>query len=134
MRAVIFVTFAVLSACASQMERVQELRETAPEWYAERKIEIAGESYPKIRDIPVVTSAERDSEPLQRSGELTSAALAAFLNDPRSTVPTETPEQMLAWSEDMRRAVGGQIPAPDFLTDEDVDALHALFDRPRGRL
>lgn len=134
MRAVFFVTFAILTGCASSMERVQAMRDNAPEWYADRKVEIAGKSYPSIGDIPTVTSDNRPGIDLLRAGEMTSQALADFLNDPRATPAAETPAEMLTWAESLRRAIGGQVPAPDFLTDEDVDALHALFDRPRGRL
>lgn len=134
MRAVIFVTFAFLVGCASSIERARELRAGAPDWYAARKVEISGSGYPHVRDIPLVTNANRPGRTLDTSRIETLGALDAFLADPRSAPAEETPEQILQWASHTRRAVEGQIPAPDFLTDEDVAALHAIFDTPRGRL
>ena len=110
------------------------MRDNAPEWYAARKVELSGQGYPKISDVP----ADRDTRPsvsrLNLSNEEVNAALVKFYASGRTDGPTETPEQMRAWAADQRRAVEGQLPAPDFLTDEDVAALKAIFDRPRGRL
>ncbi|MCF6329279.1 MAG: hypothetical protein L3J02_05720 [Henriciella sp.] len=84
--------------------------------------------------IPVITAQSRPGERLEASGQVVLADLEAFLSDPRAAPPEETPEEVLLWAANTRRAVEGRLPVPDFLTDEDVVALHAIFDRPRGRL
>ena len=134
MRAVIFVTFALLAGCASSLERVQAVRDAAPDWYAARKVEISGDGYPSIGDIPFVTEETRPGQQLGLSERDTIATLRALLADPRSNMAEESPAEMRIWATTVRRAVEGRIPAPDFLTDEDVAALKAIFDRPRGRL
>jgi len=134
MRAVIFVTFALLVGCSSSIERVQAMRDAAPDWYDARKLEVSGEGYPNIANVPLITTENRPGQQLEASGQVTLADLEMFLSDPRAMPPEETPADMLAWATETRRAVEGQIPPPDFLTDEDVAALRAIFDRPRGRL
>lgn len=134
MRAVIFVTFALLAGCATSLEKVQGVRDAAPDWYDARKAEIGGEGYPSIGDIPTVTRENRPGKQLPVSRRDTLRALNMFQNDPRAKGADETAESMQAWATRNRRAVERQIPAADFLTDEDVDALKAVFDTPRGRL
>ena len=134
MRAVIFVTFALLVGCSSSFERVQAMRDAAPEWYEASKLEVSGEGYPSIATVPVVTAENRPGQQLAAAGQVVLADLEKFLSDPRAAAPEETPEEILAWAATTRRAVEGRLPASDFLTDEDVAALHAIFDRPRGRL
>lgn len=133
MRAAILVTFALLAGCASSLERVQEVRESAPDWYEARKVEISGKDYPRISDIPVVTEVNRPGQQLSISRADTLKALNMFMNDPRATGPEETAASMQAWANKTRAAFEGQVPAPDFLTDEEVEALKAVFDTPRGR-
>lgn len=134
MRAAILVTFALLAGCATSLERVQDVRNNAPEWYEARKNEISGKDYPRVSDIPVVTDANRPGQQLNVSRADTLKALNMFMNDPRATGAQEDASSMLAWANEARRAVEGQVPAPDFLTDEEVEALKAVFNTPRGRL
>ncbi len=134
MRAAILVPIILLAGCASSLERVRAMRAAAPDWYEARKVEISGEAYPKIGDIPLVEASARPGTQLAASGRDTMTALQKFQLDPRAEPATETAAEMLAWAAASRRAVEGQITAPDFLTDEDVAALKAVFDVPRGRL
>ena len=134
MRAVIFVTFALLAGCATSLEKVQSMRDAAPEWYDARKVEIGGEGYPSVGDIPTITRENRPGTQLRISREDTLAALRLFQTDLRATGAEETAQAMLSWAIANRRAVEGQVAAPDFLTDEDVQSLKAVFDTPRGRL
>ncbi|MDJ0921259.1 MAG: hypothetical protein QNI84_09035 [Henriciella sp.] len=134
MRHVFFVTLIAVAGCASSMDRVRELRAAAPDWYEERKVELAGEGYPSIRDVPELGGYPDLQRDLGLSEAETIAALNMFQNDPRAEPTTETPDEMLAWVVATRRAVMGRLPAPDFMTDEEVAAIKALFDTPRGRL
>ncbi len=134
MRATVLLLLGLVAGCAGSLERAKEVRENAPDWYEARKEELFSKTYPKISDVPEQLDLRPRVKRLVLSEQETEAALALFLNDPRALPSDETPEEMLAWAEEQRRAVEGRLPPPDFLTDEDVVALRAVFDRPRGRL
>jgi len=134
MRTGVFVTFVLLTGCASSIEKVQAMRAEAPEWYEARKVEFRGEGYPDLSSIP---EPRQDYDPVRKlelSAAETKAALELFNEDPRSELPAETPEQIQAWADDVRRAVEGRLPAPDFLTDAEVEAIKARFNIARARL
>lgn len=134
MRMGIFVTFAFLAGCASSIEKVQSLRSEAPDWYEARKVEFRGEGYPSLNDIPEPSQVRSTRNRLQLSEADTLAALDMFYSHPRAEPATETPEEIRAWALEVKRAVEGQLPAPDFLTDEEVEEIKARFDVPRARL
>ncbi|MEL8056684.1 MAG: hypothetical protein AAGK66_11045 [Pseudomonadota bacterium] len=134
MRAMIFVTLLVCSACTSSFERIADVGSTAPDWYKERQAELRGQDYPSLADVPLITEENRPGSGLAASQADTLAALRALLKDPRNVAARETAERMRAWAARNRRAVDRQIPRPDFLTDEEIEALRAVFDTPRGRL
>ena len=134
MRAIVLVTLLVSSGCASSLERIVEVRDAAPEWYKERRTELAGRDYPAIADVPVVTAETRPGQRLGVSQAETLRALDALLTDSRNAPVEETGEEMRAWAKALRSDVDQQIPPADFLTDEEVEALRATFDTPRGRL
>jgi len=134
MRVTVLVLLGLVAGCAGSLQRAQEMRANAPDWYEARKEELFSKSYPKISDVPEQLNLRPQRERLSLSKEETQAALDFFINHPRAALSEETPEEMLAWAADVRRATEGRLPPPDFLTDEDVAALRAVFDRPRGRL
>jgi hypothetical protein len=134
MRACVFVTFLVLAGCAGSIEKVQAMRAEAPEWYEARKLEFRGEGYPDINTVPPLSSQRATRTSLALSEAETLAVLEQFNADPRSEGAIETPEEMRAWALQVRRAVEGQLPAPDFLTDAEVEAIRARFDVARARL
>ena len=134
MRIGIFVTFAFLVGCTSSIEKVQSLRSQAPDWYEARKVEFRGEGYPSLTEIPEPSRIKRTRLRLRLSEADTLAALEMFYSDPRAEPATETPEEVRAWALEVKRAVEGQLPAPDFLTDEEVEDIKARFNVPRARL
>lgn len=134
MRAMVLVTLLVISGCASSLERLGDVRDAAPEWYKERRTELAGRDYPTIADVPTITSETRPGQRLDASQAETLEALDALLTDPRNAPVNESAAEMTAWAEALRAGVDQQIPPADFLTDEEVEALKATFDTPRGRL
>ncbi|MEL7111306.1 MAG: hypothetical protein AAFZ74_08425 [Pseudomonadota bacterium] len=134
MRASLFVTFVLLTGCTSSIERVQAMRAEAPEWYEARKVEFRGEGYPDLSSVPELSDSGRTLKKLELSEAETLAALQLFNSDPRAQAPEETPEQIRAWALEVKRAVEGRLPAPDFLTDAEVEELKARFDVPRARL
>jgi len=134
MRAMLFVTFALLAGCASSLEQVKIVRAQAPDWYEARKVEFKGVDYPTLDGVPVLSDDFNPTRRLAMSEAETIAALEMFNSDPRAEAAEETPADIQAWAEAEIRAIKGQVPAPDFLTDADVAALKARFDVPRGRL
>jgi len=134
MRAAIFVTFALLTGCAGSFERVAAMRAQAPEWYEARKVEFRGEGYPSLSSVPVAVPGTNPLAKLELSEAEVNAALERFNNDPRAEGAVETPEEMRAWALEVKRAVEGRLPAPDFLTDAEVEEIKARFNVPRARL
>lgn len=133
MRIALILTFVLLSACAGSFDRVRELREQAPEWYAERQLEFQGEDYPRIRDIPLVdVEATRIRQPL--SPEEVEAARDLFAASERSNLPEEDAADLQAWVKNVQSYFEESVPAADFLNDEDIQALKERFDVARARL
>ncbi|MEM8616166.1 MAG: hypothetical protein AAGF20_04450 [Pseudomonadota bacterium] len=132
MRAVIFVIISgLLASCASSLQRVQEVRETAPEWYEARKAEIQGDGYPNIGDVPRMTREAQPGQQLPLSKRETLEALALFEASPANRGAEETAEEMLAWAARTRLKVDVAIPPADFMNEAEAAALRAIFDDPR---
>ncbi|MEM7638376.1 MAG: hypothetical protein AAF269_04865 [Pseudomonadota bacterium] len=134
MRTGVFVTFILLAGCAGSIEKVQAMRADAPDWYEARKVEFRGEGYPDLNSIPEPRTDYDPVAKLELSEAETLAALAMFKNNPRSEPATETPDEIRDWAAEVKRAVEGRLPAPDFLTDEEVEAIKARFRIARARL
>ena len=134
MRAAIFVTIAALAGCSSSLDRVRDMRAQAPDWYEARKTEFRGVGYPSIFSVPVPSTSNDTLRKLELSEAETLAALELFNNDPRAELPTESADEIMAWAIDLRRAVEGRLPAPDFMTDAEVEEIKARFNVPRARL
>ncbi len=134
MRTGVFVTFLFLASCASSIEKVQAMRAEAPDWYETRKQEFRGEGYPDLNSIPERRTDYDPVEKLELSEAETLAALDMFKTDPRSALAEETPAEIEAWAADLKRAVEGRLPAPDFLTDAEVEEIKARFQIARARL
>lgn len=110
------------------------MRAQAPDWYEARKTEFRGVGYPSLSSVPQKSTGYDPLRKLQLSEEETLATLARFNSDPRAELAVETPDQILVWATELRRAVEGRLPAPDFMTDEEVEAIKARFNVPRARL
>ena len=110
------------------------MRAEAPEWYEARKTEFRGEGYPSLASVPEPDPVDNPRNRLELSEADVMAALERFNNDPRAGLAAETPEAMRAWALEVRRAVEGQLPAPDFMTDAEVEEIKARFNVPRARL
>ncbi len=134
MRCLSLCMLMIFASCASSMERVQDVRERAPDWYEARKQELFSKSYPDIYSIPEPVEFKSRLEALGMSEAETLAALARFSETLSTMTVLEAPSEMLAWADENRRAIEGRMTPPEFLTDEDVEALKAVFDTPRGRL
>lgn len=134
MRALIFVTFAALVGCSNSIDRVRDMRAQAPDWYEARKTEFRGEGYPSLFSVPEKRAGADPARKIELSEAETLAALALFNSDPRAVPPVETPDEIHAWAREVKRATEGRLPAPDFMTDAEVEDIKARFNVPRARL
>ena len=134
MRVISIILLAAVAGCASSFERVKQIREATPEWYEARKVELSGEGYPRLINVPEPVGSTLQSERLSNSQEETLEALDELTADPKSLGALTTPEGLIAWADTVRASFDAALPPPDFLTDEDVAAMKAVFDRPRARL
>lgn len=134
MRAFSIVLLIAVAGCASSFERMKQIREAAPDWYDARKQELSGKGYPRLIDVPEPVGGEVETARLSIRQQETLDALDEFSADPKSFDEIDTPEALIAWSDAVRLSIEAQIPPADFLTDDDVAAMKAVFDRPRGRL
>lgn len=123
----------LLTGCAGSMDKISDIREVAPDWYEARKTELAGEGYPSLANIPQNTTYRRQQAAMVLSREEQNALLTAFEEDPRSAPADQTPEEILAWSRQLRARVDQQLTQASFLNDADIARLKSLFDRPRAR-
>ena len=126
--------FCLFSAsCAGSMDKIADMREAAPDWYEARKVELAGEGYPSLSSIPVDDTYKAQSSGLRKTGAESAAILAAFEASPKAEPAYLTPAEIRDWGMRIRASVGKLDQPADFLTDSDIAALKARFDRPRAR-
>lgn len=110
------------------------MRAEAPDWYEARKVEFRGEGYPSLASVPEAATSQDTLRKLEVSEAEVRAALDRFNNDPRAEGAVESAEEMRAWALEVKRAVEGRLPAPDFLTDAEVEEIKARFNVARARL
>lgn len=134
MRFVIVLAVAMLSGCTSSLDRARAMRAGVPDWYAAKKVEIAGESYGRIRDIPSLISDQSVGQSSTFGEAEALAALAAFQEAARAAMPLESPAEMLAWASRFRERILAGIPEADFLSDAEAELLKSKFDVPRAQL
>ncbi|MEQ9317229.1 MAG: hypothetical protein RLN72_15355 [Henriciella sp.] len=115
------------------MDRLSDMREAAPDWYEARKVELAGEGYPRLSDVPINATYRDQNRQMNLTRAEREAIRAGFEANPRSEPVDITPEEILAWSTELRNRVNRQMTRADFLTDAEIAALKARFDRPRAR-
>ena len=122
----------VATGCASPLAGTAA-ESAAPDWYEARVAEASKGSYPKIVDVPPLESYEAARSSIE-AGAMSDAELRArFLSNPRSEPAYLTPSEIQAWGAALKQQVAQRDVAANFLTDEDVAQLRAVFDRPRAR-
>ena len=127
MRYFFLVAALVATSCAGSIDQVGDMTSSAPDWYAQRKQEVAGNDYPRIADVPVVTEANLPESSLKLSRAENIEAYRAFQRDPRSEGAVETPQQIKRWAKVQVAAVNERDTDASFLTDADVKSLKARF-------
>lgn len=123
------VPFLLATACSSSFTKVRSAINEAPDWYAERRVQIRGEGYPDIIDIPATTPAAPPVRALSKSGEDLAVLQRQFLTDPRAEVaPAEKIEQVAA---ELRAEFEPGLPEAEFLSESEIAAIRASFNVPR---
>lgn len=89
----IFPLFFLLAGCVSLDDVVGGIANT-PEWFQQRRVEIRGEGYPDLRDVPDETNVRAIGKRLQATEALTRKEVAAFLADPRNEAAGITSEEI----------------------------------------
>ncbi len=93
---VFFVILAILylSGCTSM---VPDSVPAAPDWFKDRRQELAGTGYPAISDVALLDTAAGNTPWDEITSELSQASSAMVTDSPGS--PETTPAEMKAWAE-----------------------------------
>ena len=126
----IFPLFLLLGGCVSLDEVVGGIANT-PEWFQERRVEIRGEGYPDINDVPEQENAAALRNTLASAKTGTLQELEAFLNDPRVEAASVTAEEITERAAELNR----QLPVLEekgdaLLTASEIAALRAQVRPP----
>lgn len=124
MARLIFPLFLLLGGCASLDDVVGGIANT-PDWFQERRVEIRGEGYPDLSDVPSETNVLEVGNRLRATEKATRAELDAFLLDPRNQPVNLTSEEIAQRRAELRDAF---LAAPkgndELLTEAEIKALH----------
>ena len=129
--AMLFCVF--VAGCAGSLGSLSGEDGAAPDWFEAKKAELRGKDYPRLGQLPENANYKARQSGLVQSAEERDALREAFFNDPRSTPVSMTPAEILAWGESKRDQFATMDLPSNFLTDDDIAALFALFERPRAR-
>lgn len=121
----ILLCSALLTGCSGSFRALQG----APDWYDERRVEIAGKGYPRVAEIPEVTAENRPGTELPVQRAALDAAELDFRTDPRAQLPTTTAADMEAFVDLALSEFAPVSTPPDLLTMDEVEAMRRLFDR-----
>ena len=121
----------LVAACTSSFEGVRESLSQAPDWYDQRRLEIRGEGYPDLTEVPVAAATVDRREFLVVSEQRAAMLKAVFDANARAVTPADARAEMDAFIEDVRLRFAGLPAEPNFLTDAEVQAIRAKFQVPR---
>ena len=130
MARLIFPLFLLLGGCASLDDVVGGIANT-PDWFQERRVEIRGEGYPDLSDVPSETNVLEVGNRLRATEKATRAELDAFLLDPRNQPVNLTSEEIAQRRAELRDAF---LAAPkgndEFLSEAEIKALRTQLRVP----
>ena len=61
----ISVSCLLLAGCSGSFAKVRTAIDQAPEWYDARRVEIRGEGYPEIIDVPTIEKGQEPGQTLE---------------------------------------------------------------------
>lgn len=128
-----FIVLLMLGGCASLDEVVGGIA-IAPDWFTERRVEIRGEGYPRLRDVPVSGEFAVLSERMELGEDEIAAARRTLSEDPRAELSPYTEGDLIAMMAPFRALVPDLEPKPEgFLSPEEIAALRAQLIVPPVR-
>lgn len=126
----IFPLLLLLGGCASLDDVVGGIANT-PEWFQERRVEIRGEGYPDLTEVPDGRSIGAIGARLQATEALARQDLEAFLTDPR-TLPANTTREDIEQEAARLRALLPDLPlaSDELLSEAEISAMRAKLRVP----
>ncbi|MEM9670015.1 MAG: hypothetical protein AAF950_13925 [Pseudomonadota bacterium] len=125
--------FLLLGGCASLNDVVGGIG-NAPEWFRERRVEIRGEGYPQLRNVPTISDTEESFERMEDSTVSIEIAQLYIDTHPRAELTLFSPQQILAPFEPMRAQLPDIEPAPEeIISREELESLLDQLNPPPAR-
>ncbi|MEM7663418.1 MAG: hypothetical protein AAF292_14335 [Pseudomonadota bacterium] len=129
----IWPAFLLLSGCASLNDVVGGIG-NAPDWFRERRVEIRGEGYPLLREVPVVNDTNAGFQRMEETSVTAEIARLYLEDHPRAELSIQTPEDILAPFEPMRAELPDIEPSPDeIISAEELESLLSQLVPPPPR-
>ncbi|MEE2922813.1 MAG: hypothetical protein VYC38_13705 [Pseudomonadota bacterium] len=127
----ISVSCLLLAGCSGSFAKVRTAIDQAPEWYDARRVEIRGEGYPEIIDVPTIEKGQAPGQTLEASRSRSETLRAVFTESERAAGPANVAAEIETFRDTVRREFAGFDASSDFLTDEEILAIRSAFDVPR---
>ncbi|KCZ51757.1 hypothetical protein [Hyphomonas pacifica] len=125
------VSCLLLAGCAGSFGKVQTAINRAPDWYDQRRVEIRGEGYPQIIDVPEIEQGSEPGQTLEASRARSDVLRAEFETSARAVPPANVAAEIASLRETVQRGFAGFQAEADFLTEEEIEAIRSAFDVPR---
>ena len=127
----ISVLLVAVSGCSGSFAKVKGALNEAPEWYADRRVEIRGEGYPELIDVPVIKDAERPGQTLPASAERVTAIGKLFAENARAELPDVSADAAMALRSDIQQQFAELDLSAGFLTPAEIQSIRDSFNVPR---
>lgn len=125
--------FLLITGCASLDDVVGGISNT-PEWFQQRRVEIRGDGYPRLSQVPTVSAISVPQARMELGSQEAAAARAILEGHPRSEPSPYTPDQLYGLMAEYRPQVPDLEPKPEgFLSPEDIAFLRAQLVVPPVR-
>jgi len=119
----IWPVFLLCSGCASLNDVVGGVG-NAPEWFRERRVEIRGEGYPLLREVPTVGDTAAGFDRMEEGTVTIETARLYLETHPRSKLSVQTRQDLLAPFVPMRSQLPDIEPAPEeIISDDELESL-----------
>ena len=125
------VSCLLLVGCSNSFAKARSAINQAPDWYETRRVEIRGEGYPELVDMPKISPGELPGKTLPASGLRVAALTAEFANSARAELPADGPAKIAAVGNEIRQQFAGFDESSNFLTDAEIAAIRNSFNVPR---
>lgn len=125
------VSCLLLVGCSNSFAKVRSAVNQTPDWYETRRVEIRGEGYPELVEVPTIAPDQLPGKTLPASAERVTALSAEFADNARAELPVDGPAEIAAVGEEIRQQFAGFDESSNFLTDAEIAAIRNSFNVPR---